>query len=64
MRPDHLSHKDSKQVSMKSNVINLACVCAGNPAYRKVKSYNMCRLEAHAGFFRLLMKGILDPYLL
>ena len=27
--------------------------------YRKVVSSNMSRLEAHAGFFRLLMKGIL-----
>ena len=24
----------------------------------------MSRLEAHAGFFRLLMKGIFDPYVL
>ena len=24
----------------------------------------MSRLEAHAGFFRLLFKGILDPYVL
>ena len=31
-------------------------------AYRKVASYNMSHLEAHAGFFRLLMKGIFDPY--
>ena len=30
--------------------------------YRKVASSNMSRLEAHAGFFRLLMKGIFDPY--
>ena len=29
--------------------------------YRKVASSNASRLEAHAGFFRLLMKGILDP---
>ena len=29
--------------------------------YRKVASSNMSRLEAHAGFFRLLMKGIFDP---
>ena len=28
--------------------------------YRKVASSNMSRLEAHAGFFRLLIKGILD----
>ena len=30
--------------------------------YRKVASSNMSRLEAHAGFFRLLMKGIFDTY--
>ena len=33
--------------------------------YRKVaSSFNTSRLEAHAGFFRLLMKGIVDPYVL
>ena len=32
--------------------------------YRKVASSNTSRLEAHAGFFRLLMKGIFDPYVL
>ena len=30
--------------------------------YRKVTSSNMSRLEANAGFFRLLMKRIFDPY--
>ena len=30
--------------------------------YRKVTSSNTSRLEAHASFFRLLMKGIFDPY--
>ena len=35
-----------------------------NFKYRKVASSNMSRLEAHAGFFRLLMKGIFDPYVL
>ena len=30
--------------------------------YCKVASSNMSCLEAHAWFFRLLMKGILDPY--
>ena len=30
--------------------------------YRKIASSNMSRLEAHAGFFRLLMKGIFSPY--
>ena len=33
-------------------------------SYRKVLSSNTSHLEAHAGFFRLLMKGILDPYVL
>ena len=32
--------------------------------YRKVVSSNMSRLEAHAGFFRLLMKEIFDLYVL
>ena len=32
--------------------------------YRKVASSNMSCLEAHAGFFRLLMKWIFDPYVL
>ena len=32
--------------------------------YRKVASSNTYRLEAHAGFFRLLMKGIFDHYVL
>ena len=32
--------------------------------YRIVESSNSSCLEAHAGFFRLLMKGIFDPYVL
>ena len=32
-------------------------------ANRKVASSNTSRLEAHAGFFRLLMKGIFNTYL-
>ena len=31
-------------------------------AYRKVASSNTSHFEAHAGLFRLLMKGIFDPY--
>ena len=30
--------------------------------YRKIASSNTSRLEAHVGFFRLLMKGIFGPY--
>ena len=32
--------------------------------YRKLPNSNTSRLETHAGFFRLLMKGIFDPYVL
>ena len=32
--------------------------------YRKVASSNTSRLEAHAGFFRLPLKKIFDPYVL
>ena len=32
--------------------------------YGKVASSNTSCLEAHAGFFRLLMNGIFDPYVL
>ena len=32
--------------------------------YRKVKSSNTSRLEAHAGFFKLFIKGIFNPYVL
>ena len=32
--------------------------------YREIVSSNKPRLEAHVGFFRSLMKGIFDPYVL
>ena len=32
--------------------------------YRKVASSNMSCLEAHAGFFRLLMKALFNPYVM
>ena len=32
--------------------------------YRKVASSDISHLEADAGFFRLLMKGIFDPYVM
>ena len=31
--------------------------------HRKIASSNTSRLEAHAGFFRLLIKRIFDPYI-
>ena len=55
---------------IKSDLISLP-IKAINPdlekvnlVYRKVASSKTYRLEAHAGFFRLLMKGIFDPYVL
>jgi hypothetical protein len=35
-----------------------------NRTYRKVTSSDTSHLEAHAGFFRLYMKGIFDLYVL
>ena len=32
--------------------------------HRKVTSASLSRFEAHVGLFRLLMKGIFDPYVL
>ena len=34
----------------------------GHSNYCKVARSNTSHFEAHAGFFRLLMKGIFDPY--
>ena len=38
--------------------------CFDKSNYRKAASSNTSRLEAHAGFFRLLIKRIFDPYVL
>ena len=37
-------------------------VFASGSTYRIVASTSPSRFEAHAGFFRFLMKGIFDPY--
>ena len=39
-------------------------LCMYSANYRKVASSNTSCFEALAGFFRLLMKGIFDPYVL
>ena len=39
-----------------------AALIAAMYTYCKVASSNTSRLEAHEAFFRLLMKGIFDPY--
>ena len=31
---------------------------------KNIFDFSLCGLEAHAGFFRLLMKGIFDAYVL
>ena len=49
----------------KQGVLELRCKnSAQQNGYRKIASSNTSRLEAHAGIFRLLMKGIFDPYVL
>ena len=50
-----------------ASLIPLYCViffCFPSYKYRKVATSNTSCLEAHAGFFRLLMKGIFGPYVL
>ena len=42
----------------------IVCVSKFYSPYRKVVSSNTSRVEAHEGFFRLLVKGIFDPYVL
>ena len=53
----------SKSANKGTYVVKKCQKCPKN-AYCKVASFNTSRLEAHAGFFRLLMKGIFDPYVL
>ena len=46
-------------LEIKGNICN-----SEMDSYRKVASSNTSRFEAHAGLFRLSMKGILDDYVL
>ena len=50
----------SKYMFLKNKLSRLGDVISAF-VYRKVASSNTSRLEAHAGFFRLLMKGIFNP---
>jgi hypothetical protein len=54
---EQLFHHDAKR--QKNNIMKYNAYY-----YHKVASSNTSCLEAHVGFFRLLMKGILDPYVL
>ena len=58
MLPNQMKHCTSTVIS------NIVQKYENNCAYRKVASSNTSCLEALAGFFRLLMKGIFDPYVL
>jgi hypothetical protein len=49
--------KFTKVFNLEGKQLNLTLI-----EYCKVASSNKSRLEAYAGFFRLLMKGIFDPY--
>ena len=42
-------------------MVELSCSKIDYINYRKVVNSNTPCLEAHAGFFRLIMKGIFDP---
>ena len=50
-------------ITLKKFISGSMCA-ATSFIYRKIASSNTSRLEAHAGFFRSLMKGIFDPYVL
>ena len=58
----------TKKYLLMMDVIHLMSLLidggVGTCAYRKVASSNTSCLEAHVGFFRLLMKGIFNAYVL
>ena len=61
-RPQLFTHTFVYRSRHRSSVERTVCKKWGaKTKYRKVTSSNMSRFEAHAGFFRLLMKGIFDP---
>ena len=51
-------------VVTKSAILLAPLIQGVRSVYRKVASSNMSCIEAHAGFFRLLMKRIFNPYVL
>ena len=65
-----LKNKSKKTFNLKDCAIVMTVIQLPNELrlplekYHKVMSYNTFCLEAHAGIFRLLMKGIFDPYVL
>ena len=55
---------NSKILHQTSHFYDRIYVNLQKSTYRKVTSSNTSHREVHAGFFRLLMKGIFDPYVL
>ena len=58
------SAKTSPNLNFCSMKLLTAWLVYNDFEYFKVRSSNTSCLKAHAGFFRLLMKGIFDAYVL
>ena len=63
-KPNKLINNDRLTQSSDIFVLYFRQVLVVCYTHCKVASSNTSCLEAHAGFFRLLMKGIFDPYVL
>ena len=64
--PDGIRKEESKFLLIFNlfSKVTKFCKLPSQITFRKVASSNTSRLGAHAGFFRLFMKGIFDPYVL
>ena len=60
----HLTVIDMIKGACKMIKLDFSNFIVGVKMYRKVASSNPSCLEAHDDFFRLLTKGIFDPYVL
>ena len=52
----------TREIQLRGFFSDISLGICSKIKYCKVASSNTFRLEAHAGFFRLLMKGIFVPY--
>ena len=67
MQPEKKSNSKSTKNQVKKSSTDREGDCSSplDPEnYCKIASSNTSRLEAHVGFFRLLMKEIFSPYVL
>ena len=61
----YLRYLGSYLMTLVVTQLHHLCLCVGeNTKYRIVANASPSRFEAHVGLFRLLMKGIFDPYVL